>query len=387
VYRPKSNNNASQDSIEPDEVHYQEMSNGLSNQIFEIDPNLKFPVLKLNYLNLSEGRWDEKKKKWKWDKWEKWERVDDLLSSLPYNKHYVILDGKKGLIKFGDGENGKVPPKKSKIQVEYKFGNMQQLWIEQGKYFTFDQNQMNENSSDLSAPFYHKLFATNYLPSSAGRRAETIGEAIIRARRELIVPYKAVTKTDFEYIAKNTPGLRVGKVKAITSSNQEEENTIIIAALPYSPSSYAKRLYSNEDFREAISQHLEKHKLLTTRIRVIEPKYVGISVNTKIKLALKNFEQKNAVKKRIAECLDSYFSPLPTQHAIKEEDGGDWDFGRNIYRSKMIALIQSWPEIETVLELSLQGSGDNGFHTDIDGNIIMDDLNLVYLKDLVISFL
>ena len=53
----------------------------------------------------------------------------------------------------------------------------------------------------------------------------------------------------------------------------------------------------------------------------------------------------------------------------------------------MIALIQSLPEIETVLELRLQGSGDNGFHTDIDGNIIMDDLNLVYLKDIFISFL
>ena len=54
VYRPKSNNETSQDSIDDNEYsQYQEISNGLSNQIFEIDPNLKFPILKLNYLNVS----------------------------------------------------------------------------------------------------------------------------------------------------------------------------------------------------------------------------------------------------------------------------------------------------------------------------------------------
>ena len=172
-------------------------------------------------------------------------------------------------------------------------------WIEQGKHFTIDRKSDGMKIIQiLTTPFYHKLVATNLLPSSIGRKAETIGEAIIRARHELIVPFKAVTKSDYEYIAKNTPGLRVGKVKAMTSSNRGEENTLIIAALPYSLSSYARRLDSNQDFRDAISRHLEKHKLITTSIRVIEPKYVGISVNTRIKLAMKNFEQNNMMSRK-----------------------------------------------------------------------------------------
>ena len=102
---------------------------------------------------------------------------------------------------------------------------------------------------------------------------------------------------------------------------------------------------------------------------------------------MKRFEQNNMIKRRIAGMLDSYFSLFRLKQTPKEEDDG-WDFGRNVYRSKLIAIIQSIAEIETVLELRLQGYGDSGgFHTDADGNILMDELNLVYLKDLFISFI
>ena len=271
LYGPPQANDISRDSmIDKKNTHYLEVSNGLSNQIFELNTNLKFPILRLNYLKVNK---------------EKWEEVDDLSSSRSFDKHYVILDEKKGLIKFGDGENGKVPPKGSKIEVEYKFGNMQYWWIEQGKQFTIDERQMEENSSNSVNPLYHRLVAINFFPSTLGRKAETIREAIFRARQELVVPFKAVTKSDCEYIAKNTPGLRVRMVRAMTSTRRGEENTLIIAAVPYSLPSFAKRLDSNQDFRDAISRHLEKHKLITTSIRVIAPKYVGISVSTRIKLS------------------------------------------------------------------------------------------------------
>ena len=349
------------------------LSNGLSNQIFEIDTNLRFPILKLNYVKVCKEKCKEK-----------WERVDDLISSHPYDKHYVVLDEKKGLIKFGDGENGKVPPNGSKIECEYKIGNMQYWWIKQGKHFTIDENQLEEKFLNSTTPLYHKLISTNFFPSSIGRKAESIGEAIIRARQELIVPFKIVSKSDCEYIAKNTPGLRVGKVRAITSKSSGEENTLIIAAVPYSLSSFAKRLDSNLNFRDAIRRHLEKHKLITTRIRVIEPKYVDISVNTRIRLAMTKLEENNIMKKRIAKLLDSYFSPISIEKPAKEGEG--WDFGRNVYRSKIIALLESLPEVGAVLELNLQSSGNNGFHIDSDGNIIMDELNLAYLRDISISF-
>ena len=225
AYRPKE-----QDNTDPNEFHYQEMSNGLSNQIFEIETDLKFPILKLNYLNIREREWNNRSKKWKWQKSEKWEKVDDLVSSRPYDKHYVIIDSKKGLIKFGDGENGEVPPKGSKIEAEYKFGNMQHWWIEQGKHFRFDEHQMKEeNSSNFTSPLFHRLSAINFFPSSVGRKAETIRESIIRARQELIVPFKAVSKSDYEYLAKNTPGLRVEKARAMMSNRPGEENMLIIA--------------------------------------------------------------------------------------------------------------------------------------------------------------
>ena len=271
-----------------------------------------------------------------------------------------------------------------KLKSEYKIGNMQYWWIEQGKHFTIDENHMEEKLLKSTTPLYRQLVAVNLLPSSIGRKAESIREAIIRARHDLIIPFKGVTKFDYEYIAKNTPGLRVGKVKVMTSKHRGEGNTLIIAAIPYSVSSSARRLDSSQDFRDAIRRHVEKHKLITTSIRVIEPKYVGISVNTRIRLAMKDFEQISIMNKRIAKMLESYFSPLSIEQPSMEGEG--WDFGRNVYRSKIVALLESLPEVEAVLALTLQGSADNGFHTDLDGNIIMDELNLVFLKDISISF-
>jgi hypothetical protein len=370
-YRPTSDNDTLQNS-KSDKFfgQYRGLSNGLSNQIFDIDSNSRFSIIKLNYLKVNN---------------EKWERVDDLISSHPEDKHYVILEEKKGLVRFGDGENGKVPPKGSKIEIKYKFGNMQYWWIEPGKHFIIDEHQLEQNSSNSTTALSHRLVATNFFPSSIGRKAETIGEAIIRARQELVVPFKAVSKSDCEYIAKNTPGLRVGKVKATTSKNPGEENTLIIAAIPYSLPSSAKRLDSNQEFRDAIRRHLEKHKLITTSIQVIDPKYVGISLITRIKLVMKNLEQTNIIKKRIVKSLDSHFSPLSDDKPVIG-DGG-WDFGTNVYRSKIIALLESLPGVETVLELRLEAFGDNGFHTDTDGNIIMEELNLVYLRDISVSFI
>ena len=95
---------------------------------------------------------------------------------------------------------------------------------------------MKKNSSNITRPpFYDRIVAINPFQSSIGRRAETIREAIIRARQELIIPFKAVSKSDYEYLTKNTPGLRVGKVRAVASEHSGEENMLVIAACSLSP--------------------------------------------------------------------------------------------------------------------------------------------------------
>ena len=236
-------------------------------------------MLKLNYVEeiLEISKEEEKRVKW--------ERVDNLISSSPFDKHYIILNESLGRIKFGDGEHGMVPPKSSKFEVEYKCGNKEHWWIEKGKIFALDNlPESKEGCSELgdSNAAVMGIIAINFFPSSSGRRAESIREAIGRLVKRLTIPFKAVTTSDWEYLAKNTPGLRVGKVRVMASKRRGEKNTLIVAAVPYSLSTTGKRIGSSRAFQDAIHRHLEKHKLITTSIRMIEPKFVGVSVRTEL---------------------------------------------------------------------------------------------------------
>ena len=357
---------------------YNGSSTGLSNQIFEVDDNSRLRVLKLNYIEEIQNN-DSKEKRLKW------ERVDDLISSQPTDRHYVILNESLGRIKFGDGEHGLVPQKGSDFEANYKCGSKEHWWIEKGKIFALDNlPKSKEGCSESGNPNAGLgLVAINCFPSSYGRKAESVGEAINRARQELTIPFKAVTISDWEYIAKNTPGLRVGKVRVKASKRRGEKNTLIVAAIPYSLSTTVKRTSPSRGFQDAIQRHLEKHKLLTTRIRMVEPIFVGVTVCAKVRLFSKFQGLNDIVKRKTSTSLYSYFSLFPEEEAPTAN--GVWDFGRNVYRSEIVALLESLPEIENVIELKLGGIAPKGFHSDSGGNLIIDDLNLVYLKDLSLS--
>lgn len=55
--------------------------------------------------------------------WVKWKRVDDFLDSYSDSRHFV-LDKNKGIIRFGNGKNGRIPPTgiMDNIKVIYKVG-------------------------------------------------------------------------------------------------------------------------------------------------------------------------------------------------------------------------------------------------------------------------
>jgi len=354
------------------EEYYEVKSNGLSNQIFEIDDKLKLPILEIDYLKV-DGK--------------KWAKVEDFDSSTPLDNHYVLLDKKNGFFKFGDGENAKIPKKGSTVQIKYRYGNPKTMFVKETKTFKPDIEKINENAKKFYISKIKDLIGVNLFPSTGGRQAESIQETINRAREELLVPFKAVSKTDCEFIVKNTPGLRIGKVKVMPklSDNPKEKNTLIVSAMPYSFSmiNNSSRYYY---FKNAVKKHLDKHKLLTTTINVLLPEYIKINITIKIKLFKSHIDQ-YFVKEKITKLLNTYFSPISFNNASSTSTK-EWDFGENVYKSKIIAILESLPEIEYVSSLDFQVSGQNqGYDVDEGGNIIIEDLFLVYLKDVFISFI
>lgn len=354
------------------------LSNGLPNQSFMIPEESELPLIWLDYLEVGN---------------KKWICVDDFDASKPLDSHYILVNKKNGIFGFGDGEKGKIPRKGSKISVKYRYGLVQEKYIRECKYFKYNPNhyqdfEVNSNKYEknhdieINKHLYSYLVGINFFPSTKGKPAESISDAILRAQRSIIEPFKIASINDYEYIVKNTPGLRVGRVKAKSSSRQNKENTTIVSVFPYSPLRKLDEKMSN-DFNIAIKKHLDKHRLISTAIEVLPLYYIDISIDVKIKL--NNFSGNHkTLKDRIAGVLSDFFSLV----SFGSSDGkhGAWDFGQNVYKSQIIAYLQSMTEVNHVLRLGLNAYGSNGYHMDNEGNIIVEDLNIIYLKDVFISF-
>ena len=366
------------------------LSNGLANQTFEVDNFTTLPVLIVHSLKIEyvDNNWKKVI--------EEWERVNDFDSSQPLDKHYIVLDKKSGIIKFGDGENGKIPPVGSKVILKYKTGNLDDnLIIKERKIFEIGSYPNSDRffSNRLS----DEIFGMNLQPSSLGKLDEDLKEAVIRVRQDLLVPFKAVSKKDCEYIAKNTPGLRVGKVKVVTNNEvkgsvtvldeskrnmdvvsikepESLENTLFVSAIPYS---FSKKPIPNQPFLNTILKHLDKHRLITTKIKMVIPEYVGISITAKGRLGNQSFD-KTQVRQKIYDMLEHTFRPLPNNFGNMEFEG--WDFGKDVYKSEIISIVEMVGEVDSIFDMTLDASGSyDSFKKDKEGNILINNLNLVYL--------
>jgi hypothetical protein len=111
-------------------------------------------------------------------------------------------------------------------------------------------------------------------------------------------------------------------------------------------------------------------------------RYVEIFIDVKIKLK-KTQVKKDKLRDRLVKLLSNYFCPIIANSVSNRET---WDFGQNVYRSKVISFMKSFPEVENVYDLKLSPYNGTGNHVDKEGNIIIDDLNLVFLKDVFITF-
>jgi hypothetical protein len=129
-----------------------------------------------------------------------WRETASLDGSGP-NDRVFELDPEAGILTFGDGRRGRIPPLVATagavVALRYRWGGGL-------------AGEMDTGTILVSAAQFQGLAGvTNFVPSRGGRDAETLEAAKLRARKELSTRNRAVTATDFEWIALQTPTVRV----------------------------------------------------------------------------------------------------------------------------------------------------------------------------------
>jgi predicted phage baseplate assembly protein len=302
--------------------------------------------------------------------------VVDFDRSGPTDRHYV-LDCQRGTITFGNGIEGTKPPVGEHVVAErYVHGGGERGNVVRTTEWAFarpDEELAGDDGSDGDVVDVDELEMTQMRPATGGVDAESIEEAMRRFRRDLKETYRASTLDDYSYLATETPGLRFGRAHAHTrprdsttpdGSRLEEIRVVVV---PYST---RPRPRPSEGFLDAVREHLDRNRLATDVVRVVEPDYVTVGGTVVVTVApgYSDAEVAATIRAELAEYL----------HPITGFDGDGWPFGRLIYLTDVEDAVATLPGVRSVEELALTASEER----DIDeyGNVLLPEASLPSLS-------
>jgi predicted phage baseplate assembly protein len=292
--------------------------------------------------------------------WRVWNRVDDLaaISDDPHvarEARVFELDAAAGKLRFGDGVRGRIPEGGMRVRLgSGRFGggaagNLPPLTLTEvsGRFV----GQAATPALKVSQP----------LPTQGGADAETLDEAQRRIPALLRHRDRAVTALDYERLAREAPGVDVGRVMVLPrfmprDRRFEVPGVVSVMALPALPLSGSPNPRPDRPFLERLHAHLAPRAPLATELYVIGCEYVPLGLATAV--SLRDGYGREAVLYDVREALKRLLWPL----APGGTDGGGWTLGRDVREREVEVEISRVPGVREVLGLTLfrKGVGEGG---------------------------
>lgn len=289
------------------------------------------------------------------DAWYGWQQRPDFDASTGRDLHFR-LDPVASTVSFGDGKNGRVPPLGSLVFAAYRItqaeaGNLGADAIDHLSDSPHNRSALLQQFTPSPPDGFNfvkgqLVSITNPIPATGGAAAELLTESQGRAIELLQLPRRAVTLSDYERLAKETPGARLARVTAWANLHPsltcwKAPGMITVIILPDMP---VPRPLPSPRLRRAVSLYLQQRRVVGTRVEVVGPEYLEVAVRARVQ----SFDRINKVnlQQKIIEAINAFFHPLK---------GGPsktgWPFGRDIYRSEVLQLIDEVPGVDHVLSL------------------------------------
>ncbi len=266
-----------------------------------------------------------------------WQQVDDFFASGPDDPNYM-LDATTGVVTFGDGVHGRIPgvnltsATDNIVAASYRYGGGSQ-----GNLPAASITQMQSYVPSINA-------VTNYAASQGGTDEESLADAQLRAPLALQSNDRAVTNSDFEYMATQAPGANVVRANALPLHHPDFPNGQVpgVVTVVVVPNSNAPNPTPNQTTLQAVCQYLDAHRLLTTEVFVIGPTYRMIQVLASL-VVLPGSDLATAQNAAVA-ALNKFFNPL-----TGGAGGTGWPFGGEIYYSDVYRILLGITGVQRVV--------------------------------------
>ncbi len=250
--------------------------------------------------------------------------VDDLSLWGPEDE-VVELDPERGLLVFGDGHQGKVPPSRATIEIRYV------------SHHGETGNLPAQSLKDLPEPLPFLEEVEQPEPAAGGRSQTEPTVLLARLPAKMRHRQRAVTAQDLADLLRE-----LDEIRGLYFEVQEERLRLYL--LPYAQDP-APRL--SQALRQIVTQRLKEALPLTlAEFEIKDPLYIPINLRAKL-LVFSGVTVQRALS-RAREALFRFLHPVSGNF---EAQG--FPFGKLPLLSDFYRLLQELPEIRAVQELEV----------------------------------
>lgn len=288
--------------------------------------------------------------------WVRWQRVDSFYASTPRSRHYT-LDYVTGIVSFGDGRKGLVPPEAlNSIVISYRIGG--------GELGNVNTNTL----TSLYTALAHIRTVTNPMPTAGGSDRETIEEAKDRAPYTIKSRDRAVTGEDYEMLALRA-STQLARARCLPDrSNRGQVILVVLPKADLRGAGLAQRLVPSHEVQRHVKHFLQERQLIGTILQVVRPSYKDMSL--RVVLSRRSVATSDRLRKEVELKLRRFFHAL-----VGGRDGKGWEFGRPVLKTEIVHLVEEVPGVEGVDHVEIRDE-DRGITVE---HLRVDDDELPFL--------
>jgi hypothetical protein len=261
-----------------------------------------------------------------------WRPVADLALAGPGDRVYAV-DRAAGLFELGGGEHGRaVPLGRDNVRASYRAGGGAQGNVPAGSI----------TALRTTLPLVDSV--ANREPAAGGADTEPLERALERGPRALRHRGRAVTRSDFEVLAREASPA-VARARCLGHFDEAGEETPGRVTVVIVPESLEARPFPTLALRQRVERFLAGCAPNTAGVRVVGPAYVEVRVTAELVPLEPSLapQVEAAAFRRLAEFLH----PLTGGY-----EGLGWEFGRRPCLSDFFPLFEALPGVDHVASLA-----------------------------------
>lgn len=271
--------------------------------------------------------------------WVRWRERPHLYDAQQVDRAYV-LERATGLIRFGNGTQGMIPPAGSRIITTYRSGG--------GMIGNVPRGSVTQLRS--AVPFVTNV--TNPVAATGGAPSEPLEAIRDRGPQHLRHRDRAITASDIEWVARDaSPEVARACCLALTGPVGHAQRgwmTVIVV-----PRSSEDRPTPSTELQRLVAEHLRARVPVSVvrRLRVIEPRYMALHIA--VEIIPVDPTEAAWVEAQVRDSLTRFLHPLAGGPC-----GNGWGFGEDVHLSNIASVIESTTGVDYARDI--QWSVDGG---------------------------